>query len=188
MKKFFDKFNYLDFISIAIWITFTVVIGIHAELPITTVLIITAILIPFMFLFELMMKSSFKFTFYNAIVDELYKYKKVYKIQSITLNNKLYYMAILSGQTKMREKFEYVILNGEGRKCLSTLYPDNPDKIKKNLLLEGYTRTSNRYLSDTEEEARQRIKNCKAFVQKQKEEAENPVVNTLTEEKEIKVD
>ena len=69
MKKFFDKFNYLDFISIAIWITFTVVIGIHAELPIITVLIITAILIPFMFLFELMMKSSFKFTFYNAIVD-----------------------------------------------------------------------------------------------------------------------
>ena len=40
-------------------------------------------------------------------------------------------MAILSGQTKMREKFEYVILNGEGRKCLSNLYPDNPDKIKK---------------------------------------------------------
>ena len=55
-------------------------------------------------------------------------------------------------------------------------------------MLEGYTRTSDRYLSDTEEEARQRIKNCKAFVQKQKEEAENPVVNTLTEEKEIKVD
>ena len=90
-------------------------------------------------------------------------------------------MAILSGKTRYGEKFEYVILNHEGKKCLSWLYPDKPRKVKKDLLESATIEDINEYLSDTEADARKRIEICKQFVKDQKEKAENPVVNTITE-------
>ena len=90
-------------------------------------------------------------------------------------------MAILSGKTRYGEKFEYVILNHEGKECLSWLYPDKPRKVKKDLLESATIEDINEYLSDTEADARKRIEICKQFVKDQKEKAENPVVNTITE-------
>lgn len=90
-------------------------------------------------------------------------------------------MAILSGKTKYGEKFEYVILDREGKDCLSWLYPDKPHKIKNSLLESATDADIKKYLSVTEADAHKRIEICKQFVKDQKEKAENSVVNTITE-------
>lgn len=181
IKQFFDQFNYIDYCSIVIYIISTVVIGYFMGSNLYIIAIITTVLVPFMFLLTLMFKSSFQYVNYHTVIDNLYKHKLIYKIQGFKLNNKLYYMAILSGKTRYGEKFEYVILNYEGKECLSWLYPDKPRKVKKDLLESATIEDINEYLSDTEADARKRIEICKQFVKDQKEKAENLVVNTITE-------
>ena len=181
IKQFFDQFNYLDYGSIVIYIISTVIIGYFMGHNLYSIVIITTVLVPFMFLLTLMFKSSFQYVNYHTVIDNLYKHKLIYKIQSFKLNNKLYYMAILSGKTRYGEKFEYVILNHKGKECLSWLYPDKPRKIKNSLLESATNADIEEYLSVTEADARKRIEICKQFVKVQKEKAENLVVNTITE-------
>ena len=64
IKQFFDQFNYIDYCSIVIYIISTVVIGYFMGHNFYSVAIITAVLVPFMFLLTLMFKSSFQYVNY----------------------------------------------------------------------------------------------------------------------------